>query len=104
MPHSASGSRWAAEGQAELNLYLVAELERAEERRVRLDPPLGLGDDGRPLRPVAVQPALHGQRPGRALDGQVPVDAEPVLAAADAGGGEGDLRVAAGLQDLLQGP
>src|SRR5258706_14801102 len=89
------------DADAELDLDFVAELECAEERRVRPDSPPGLHDCRRALQAACGQPAVHRDWLGGAGDGQSAVDAERLSRPFDPCRPEGDRRVLPGVQDLL---
>src|SRR5258706_7259914 len=96
-PRSTVGS----DADAELDLDFVAELECAEERRVRPDSPPGLHDCRRALQAACGQPAVHRDWLGGASDSQIAVDAERLSRPLDPCRPEGDRRVLPGVQDLL---
>src|SRR5258706_1230834 len=96
-PRSTVGS----DADAELDLDFVAELECAEERRVRPDSPPGLHDCRRALQAACGQPAVHRDWLGGVSDSQIAVDAERLSRPLDPCRPEGDHRVLPGVQDLL---
>src|SRR5260221_2842667 len=90
-----------SDADAELDLDFVAELECAEERRVRPDPPPGLHDCRRALHAARGQPAVHRDLLRGAGDSQIAVNAERLSRPLDPCRPEGDRRVLPGVQDLL---
>jgi hypothetical protein len=88
------------EVEVELDLDLVAELERSKKGRIGTDPPLGLDDNCRPMRPARAQLALNSDRPGDTHDGQVTIDAKRLCRPMDPARCERDRRVLPGVQDL----
>jgi len=96
-PWSAAGS----DADAELDCDFVAELERAEERRVGPDSPPRLDDRRGALNTVIGQPAVHGDGLGSPGDGQIAVDAERLGRPGDPGRPKCDRGVLPGVQDLL---
>ena len=98
LPGGVSGPR--CEVDVELDLNLVAQLERSQQRRIRTDPPPGLHDDRRPVRVARSQLAHDGDRLGDTDDGEVTVDAERLLCPADLSRYKRDRRVLPGVEDL----